>query len=70
MMNKKRKTPESKEGQHPKENAISPTDAKAGLTKEDGINAFKASQDKKHRPEDILFNNPDDIDNPEDIISG
>ena len=42
---------------------------KAGLTKKDGINAFLANQDQKPRPEDILFSNPDDIENAEDIIS-
>jgi hypothetical protein len=46
-----------------------PASKKAGLTKEDGVNAFLAGQDEKPRPEDILYDNPDDIENAEDIIS-
>jgi hypothetical protein len=42
----------------------------AGLTRKDGVNAFLANQDEKNRPEDILYSEPDDIDNAEDIISG
>jgi hypothetical protein len=70
MTNHDNPHPEGEEKNPPNEEAPTPHDDKAGLTKEDGTNAFKAVQDKKDRPEDILYLNPDDIENPEDIISG
>lgn len=70
MIDSEKNTPNKNENPSSKEEAPSPADNKAGLTKEDGINAFRSFQDKKPRPEDILYNKPDDIDNPEDIISG
>lgn len=53
-----------------KEGTLAPATPKAGLTQEDGVNAFLSNQDEKDRPEDILYNNPDDIENAEDIVSG
>lgn len=71
MQNSEPTTPQNEDNlPGKKEGAQAPDTPKAGLTREDGVNAFLSNQDEKHRPEDILYNDPDDIENAEDIVSG